>query len=144
MQPVATEAPKPVVRPRRIRMPSGPNLVGILGVLISILITTGFLAYHAMSWLQLQCPPSLAGCPYLTPVQAAYQSTFYGLELLFFVAVDLGLGLSVALAFLAATRSDILESTRRSLFFFATVYLFVWFLVGLFVVPPFISVVRFY
>jgi len=125
-------------------MPSGENLLGFFGVLISILITAGFLAYHAM-WLTMsQCAVAYGGCPYLTPDQMTYQTTLYGLGLLFLVAFDLAVGLSVALAFLAATRSDIAESTRRSLVMFAAIFLGVWLLVGTFWVPSLVSVIRYH
>jgi hypothetical protein len=43
------------------------------------------------------------------------------------------LGLSIALAFSASTRANLPESTQRSLYLFVTAFLFVWNLVGSFI-----------
>lgn len=124
-------------------MPAGASLLGVFGVLISILITAGFLAYHLMWYFAGQCPPYASGCLYPTPAQASYAGMVQGLGLLFVVLFDLALGLSVAMAFLSSTRPDIPEGTRRSLYLFATVFLFTWLFVGTYLFPPLISVLRY-
>lgn len=144
VQPAEPKASEPAARVRRIRVPSGVNLVGIFGVLISIFITAAFLAYHAMWIVASQCPPWLLGCPYVTGAQLAFATTMQGLAALFLVLLDLAMGLTIALAFLSATRSDIPEGTRRSLFLFATTFLFIWTLVGTFLLPTFLGGIRFY
>ena len=89
--------------------------------------------------LQSQYPPWMIGCPYPTPAQTALQGEIKGLGLLFLVLVDLAMGPCIALPFLASTRGDIPDGTRRSLFLFATAFLVVWSLVGTYYLSSTIS-----
>lgn len=136
-------AHREAARRPKLRMPAGTTLLGAFGVLISIFITAGFLAYHLMWYYAAQCPPYASGCVYPTPAQVSYTTLVQGLGLLFVILFDLALGLSVAMAFLSSTRSDIPDGTRRSLYLFATVFLFVWIVVGTGLFRPVITGIRY-
>lgn len=97
------------------------NLMVILGIVIGITIFIGFLSLQAILLVPAPCPGF--GCSTPTPDQATYASTLRGLAWIATIALDLSVAISVVLAFVMGARNDIPETTRRSAFYFATIYL---------------------
>ncbi len=117
-------------------------LVAFLGVVIGILVFGGLLAVHAVYLIPVPCT-STFGCTPPTPDVAAYANTIRTLAWISVGALDIAAGLSVALAFIVALRPEIPESTRRSVFTFATVFTSVW-AVGGFLILSLLGIVRYY
>ncbi len=112
------------------------------GVLIGVLIFGGLLAVHAVYLIPVPCT-STYGCPTPTPDTTAYANTIRGLAWISVGALDFAAGFTVALAFVLATRADIPEGARRSVFLFASIFVPVW-TVGSFILLSYLSIVRYY
>lgn len=141
----ASQAPQP---PSAFNPSASPprsrseTFVLIAGVLLGALIFFGLFSVHAIYLVPVPCP-SVSGCTPTTQAQANYINTIRGLAWFAVGALDLSAGLSVALAFVAASRAEIPESTRRSVFLFATVFTSIW-AVGSFILLSYLSIVRYY
>lgn len=150
MQPPAPSAPEPPVYappstgPQWLRHERSPSqsLMVLAGAILGILIFVGFLSFHAIFLTPVPCTAGTY-CPTPTPGTEAYAAVVQALAWVAVVTLDLTAGLSVALAFILGARSDLPESTRRSLFWFATVYVGVWIVFGLLFFSSVASVVRY-
>lgn len=149
MQPSVPLAPEPPVyapsstglyRLRRDRSPS-QTLMVIVGAIMGILIFAGFVSFHALFLVPVPCTSTY--CPTTTPETAAYGGVVQTLAWVAVVTLDLAVGLSVALAFMLSGRSDLPESTRRSMFLFATVFVATWAVFSIFFFSYVASIVRY-
>ncbi len=119
----------PSARPEPSYVPSVPpnprltsgTFMRIFGIVVGILIFAGFLSLQALFLVPPPCGTS--GCGTVSPEQAAYDNTVHGLAWAGIVLLDLSVGLSVMFAFFLNSENSVPESTRRSAFFFASVYL---------------------
>jgi hypothetical protein len=127
--------------PYPVRRVPSETLMVFSGALLGILVFGGLLAVHAIYLVPVPCG-STFGCPTPTPDVAAYGSTLRGLAWVAIGALDFAAGLSVALAFILGSRSEAPESTRRSVFLFATIFTPVW-VVGSFLLLTVLSIVRY-
>ncbi len=125
----------PTIEPPLSEMPpSGPyrfrgtgptaheRLMMFVGAFIGLLVFVGFFAFHAAYLVPVPC----VNCTPASPELAAYSSLVQALAWIAVGALDLAVGLSVALAFILGARSELPESTRRSVFLFATVFVTAW------------------
>lgn len=121
------------------------SLLGVVGLLLGILVFAGFLSFHALYLVPAPCTGTYpyGTCPASTPQEVAYSNAVHALAWAGVTILDLAVGLSVALAFIVGTRTDVPESTRRSIFLFATVYLGVWTVLAILLVPSLLSFVRY-
>lgn len=113
----------------------------LVGAIMGLLIFVGFLSFHAL--LLLPAPCTTTYCPTPMPGTEGYAAAVQALAWVAVVALDLAVGLSVALAFIFGARTDIPESTRRALFLFATVFVTAWIIFGLYFFSSVASIVRY-
>lgn len=149
VQPSAPPAPEPPVyappstgpyRLHRERSAS-ETLMAIVGAIMGLLIFAGFLSFHAIFLIPMPCTGTYGPTP--TPGTEGYAAVVQALAWAAGVALDLVAGLSVALAFIFCVRTDVPESTRRSLCLFAKVFVAVWVVLGVFFFSSVASIVRY-
>jgi len=101
-------------------------LMKLSGVFLGIVIFAGLLSYHAIFFI----PRPTAGTyppPSTDPAVIAYRDTVRVLGIASMSLLDLAVGFSVALAWIAGTtKGEGTESGRRGIFIFATVFTAVW------------------
>ena len=138
MQPPTSSIPVPPAYeppssgPYRLRGPRpspSARLTTFVGSTLGILVFVGFLAFHVAYLIPVPCT-STFGCPTQTPEVVAYVNLVRTISWVAVIVLDLAVGLSVALAFIGGSRNDLPESTRRSMFVFATVFLAAWAIFG--------------
>lgn len=117
------------------------SLMTIVGVMIGLLVFVGFVTFQAIFLISPPC--STFGCPTLTSDQVAYSTLVHILAWVGLIALDLSVALSVMLAFVLAGRNDLPETTRRSAFYFATIYLAAFIVFGLLLMSSVFGIVRF-
>ena len=109
--------------PRRIGGISPNRLVLLVGLFIGLLIFAGTLSFHATLLIPVPC----TGCtPTTDPALIAYRDTIRVLAWVSVVTMDLAVSFSVAMAWIAGSRAELSDGTRRGIFLFATVFLVVW------------------
>jgi hypothetical protein len=98
------------------------TLVLLAGILLGVLVFVGTLSFHAA--LLIPSPSSPAPTD---PAVIAYRDTVRILGWTSAVAMDLALGFSLTIAWIAGvSKGDISDGTKRGMFIFATVFLAVW------------------
>lgn len=98
------------------------RMLQIFGVLLGIMIFGGFLFLQVVFLLPPPCN-STFGCPTPSPDQAAYSALIHGSAWVGLILLDLAVGLSVMFAFLLNAESEVPETTKRSAFYFASIFL---------------------
>ncbi len=129
-------------RPYRRRVPPFERRMFLVGIILGILVFVGFLSFHALFLVPYPCT-SGTGCSAPSPEVASYDAVIQALAWIGMGALDAAVGLSVALAFILGSRSDVPETTRRSVFVFATVLVTAWAVVGLIFIPLFNGFLRY-
>lgn len=152
MQPPVPPAPEAApfrpdsIGPYRLqhaRRSSMELVMAVVGIVIGTLIFIGFFSFHAIFLIPPPCTSFSCPSPTPTPQQAAYSSTLHTLGWIAVVALDLSVGLSVAIAFILGARSDLSETTRRSAFYFAMIYLVAYTIFGSVLLSSFFSLLRY-
>ena len=133
----------PSTGPYRLRHDRSPSqtLMVVFGAILGLLIFVGFVSFHAVFLVPVPCTTTY--CPTPAPGSEGYASLVQALAWVAVVALDLAAGLSVAVAFILGGRDDLPESTRRSLFLFATVFVAVWAVFGMLFFSSVASLVRY-
>ncbi|TLZ73781.1 MAG: hypothetical protein E6K06_02100 [Methanobacteriota archaeon] len=109
----------PPLPPRRVSM---NTLVLLSGILLGALVFVGTLSFHAVFLIPFPGTP-----PPTDPAVAAYRDTLRILGWTSAVAMDLALGFSLTIAWIAGvSKGEISDGTKRGMFIFATVFLAVW------------------
>ncbi len=137
----APYAPPPTYAPppRSTKTLTAESLTVFIGILIGALVTAGFISYHAAFLIVPTCTGTFC------PAPTAAQSLAYNLAWIFVITMDLALGLSICIAFVAGGASSQLpEGTKRGVFVFAAVFLVAWLILGIIFSVSFLSIlVRF-
>ncbi len=108
------------------REPTLDLFLSVVGILLTVLIFTGMISYHAA----LLIPPP-GSSPGTDPATIAYVDTIRILGWSFAVAMDLAVALSVGLAWIVGTsKMEVADGARRGMYIFATVFLVVWLIVS--------------
>ncbi len=123
--PVPETSPPSPSHPYRRRVPAFERMMFLVGIILGILVFTGFLSLHAMYLIPYPCT-SATGCSAPSPEVATYDAVILTLAWISVGALDAAVGLSVGLAFILGSRGDLPETTRRSVFVFATVLVTAW------------------
>lgn len=111
--------------PRSTKTLTAESLTVFIGILIGALVTAGFISYHAALLIVPTCTGTF--CP--TPTAA--QTLARNLAWIFVITMDLAVGLSICIAFIAGGASSQLpEGTKRGVFVFAAVFLVAWLIFG--------------
>jgi len=119
--PPPTYAPYPMPPPLPPRRASTNTLVLFSGILLGALVFVGTLSFHAV--FLIPAP----GTPPTDPAVVAYRDTIRILGWTSAVAMDLALGFSLTIAWIAGvSKGDLSDGTKRGMFIFATVFLAVW------------------
>ncbi|HYM41040.1 MAG TPA: hypothetical protein VEY12_13005 [Thermoplasmata archaeon] len=92
-----------------------------LGVILGVLIFVGFFTFQAVFLVQAPC--TTISCPTPGSDQAVYSTTVHALAWAGLVMLDLSVGVAVMAAFFLNADSNVPETTRRSAFYFASLYL---------------------
>lgn len=142
--PVPTSPPEPY-RPHAARWFPSETLMVFGGVLIGVLVFGGLLAIHATYLIPVPCTVYYGpyGCPSTTPDVATYGTILRGLAWIGVGALDFAAGFSVALAFVIGSRTEIPESTRKSIFVFTSIFVVAW-VVGSFLLLTVLNTIRYY
>lgn len=111
------------------------------GVLVGVLVFGGLLAVHAIFLIPAPCTSFY--CPVATTDTTGYGTIVRGLAWIGIGALDAATGLSVALSFVIASRTEIPESTRRSIFVFTAVFVAAWILSSMLLLS-YIAALRYY
>jgi len=115
-------APYPTPPPLPMRRASMNTLVLLSGILLGALVFVGTLSFHAVFLI-----PSPGTPPPTDPAVVAYRDTIRILGWTSAVAMDLALGFSLTIAWIAGvSKGEISDGTKRGMFIFATVFLAVW------------------
>lgn len=127
------------VPPSRPARSGGVERLGlVLGIVIGALVITGLMSFHAALILSAAC--STYPCPTLSPSQ----NLANGLAWVFVIAMDLAVGLSICVAFIAGgASSELSEATRRGTYALAIALLVVWVVFGTFLLPSLLSLIRY-
>ena len=115
-------APYPTPPPMPPRGVSMNTLVLLSGVLLGALVFVGTLSFHAVFLIPAPGTPTPTD-----PAVVAYRDTLRILGWTSAVAMDLALGFSLTIAWIAGvSKGEISDGTKRGMFIFATVFLAVW------------------
>ena len=105
--------------PRAVSM---NTLVLLSGILLGALVFVGTLSFHAVFLIPAPGTPTPTD-----PAVVAYRDTLRILGWTSAVAMDLALGFSLTIAWIAGvSKGEISDGTKRGMFIFATVFLAVW------------------
>ena len=98
------------------------TLVLLSGILLGALVFVGTLSFHAVFLIPAPGTPTPTD-----PAVVAYRDTLRILGWTSAVAMDLALGFSLTIAWIAGvSKGEISDGTKRGMFIFATVFLAVW------------------
>ena len=101
-------------------------LTSLIGVLLSILIFMGLIAFHSVYLIPAPSGSGFPG-PSTDPDVINYRNLIRTLGWIAAIAMDLAVALAVGFAFLVgASAADVSDGTRRGLYIFATAFLVVW------------------